>query len=58
MEQPKFTIHCWLCSLVPIHEHIPHMTNFERLVGLVVSCGHEDLEQFRRLHAGMMCASS
>ena len=35
-----------LCSHFLAQQHIPHTTNFDKLVDLVVSCGDEDLKQF------------
>ena len=35
-----------LCTHFLARQHIPHTTNFDKLVDLVVSCGGEDLKQF------------
>ena len=35
-----------LCAHFLARQHIPHTTNFDKLVDLVVSCGSEDLKQF------------
>ena len=35
-----------LCTHFLEQQHIPHTTNFDKLVDLVVSCGGEDLKQF------------
>ena len=35
-----------LCSHFLTRQHIPHTTNFDKLVDLVVCCGGEDLKQF------------
>ena len=34
------------CEHFLTHQHIPHTTDFERLVKLVVSCGGDDLKNF------------
>ena len=34
------------CAHFLAHQHIPHTTNFDKLVELVVSCGGEDLKNF------------
>ena len=34
------------CTHFLAHQHIPHTTNFEKLVELVVSCGGETLQTF------------
>ena len=35
-----------LCTHFLARQHIPHTTNFDQLVDLVLSCGSEDLKQF------------
>ena len=30
-------------------QHIPHTTNFDKLINLVVSCGGKDLDEFVHL---------
>ena len=35
-----------LCTHFLARQHIPHTTNFDQLVDLVVSCGGEDLKHF------------
>ena len=35
-----------LCTHFLARQHIPHTTDFDKLVDLVVSCGGEDLKQF------------
>ena len=39
----KALIHC---THFLAQRHIPHMTNFDELVDLIVSCGAEDLRRF------------
>ena len=39
----KALIHC---THFLAHHHIPHATNFDELVDLIVSCGAEDLRRF------------
>ena len=34
-----------LCTHFLARQHIPHTTNFDKLVNLVMSCGSEDLKQ-------------
>ena len=34
------------CTHFLAHRHIPHTTNFDELVDLIVSCGAEDLKRF------------
>lgn len=34
------------CTHFLARQHIPHTTNFDKLVDLVVSCGGEDLKHF------------
>ena len=34
------------CTHYLVHQHIPHTTNLEKLVELVVSCGGDDLKHF------------
>ena len=44
----------YLCKL-----HIPHTTNFSKLIDLIVSCGEEDLEEFvRKAAKNASCTST
>ena len=36
------------CTHYLCKQHIPHTTNFSKLIDLIVSCGEKDLEEFVR----------
>ena len=44
------------CAHFLARQHIPHTTNFDKLVELVVSCGGEALKNFMDRTGKMLCA--
>ena len=43
------------CTHYLCKQHIPHTTNFSKLIDLIVSCGGKDLEEFVRKAAKNEC---
>ena len=61
LEQAKNrnTSKCFLqCTHFLCKQHIPHTTNFDKLINLIVSCGGKDLDEFVRQAARNVCYTS